>query len=229
MATGGSDAFLTALSEVQDHLARDSGNANPYAAAEGRREEARLVRPCVERFVRGEMDPTRALTVARGTSIGPLGAPPSLAEKLGRRLETANSATVDRTAFAVNKAIAIGYVMAIDTETNPGKVQRDRTLEDVWRYWMLSCRIMLEDVGYPKEWAKTVRGMGADLLVGELKALGLTRLLGGSKLNQLGLLYAQAGAQLRFAQTDDTPERVFVSEVERSRSIADPLPWTLDD
>jgi hypothetical protein len=67
---------------------------------------------------------------------------------------------------------------------------------------MTECRVMLEDTGIPKQWAQMVRGLGADLLVGELKNLRLVRFLGGSKVNQLGLMYAQAGAHLRFGQTE---------------------------
>jgi len=51
-----------------------------------RSREAEQVAPCAARLVQGEMDATGRLAVARGPSVGPLGSPPSLAEKLGSKL-----------------------------------------------------------------------------------------------------------------------------------------------
>lgn len=51
--------------------------------------------------------------------------------------------------------------------------------------------------------ADGVRGGGARLLIADLRRLGLTRLWGGLKLNQLGMFYAQAGWLLRVTQTSE--------------------------
>lgn len=87
---------------------------------------------------------------------------------------------------------------------------------------------VVEDAGVPKGWAKMVRAMGADVLVGDLKSLGLTRLFGASKLNQLGMKYAQLGVFLRMAQTDDIPDDLFSDAVGLRREIPD-RPWQLDE
>jgi hypothetical protein len=70
--------------------------------------------------------------------------------------------------------------------------------------------------------------MVRDLLVGELRALKLTRYLGGSKLNQLGMLYAQAGVHLRLAQLDQLPDDLFARRVEARRADVE-RPWHFED
>jgi hypothetical protein len=87
---------------------------------------------------------------------------------------------------------------------------------------------MLENNGIPNDWANMVRGMGRDLLISDLRTLGLTRWLGGSNLNQLGMKYAQAGVYLRLAQTDALDHEGFEREVARHRE--DPQrPWQYDE
>jgi hypothetical protein len=200
-----------------------------YVLAEERRDEAEKAAACADRFVAGEMDPTGSLTVARGQRVGPLGAPPSLAEKLGQRLDRANEDLSRAVGLAVHKALAVGYLSVVESEQRGGiKVHPDRNDQDLWEFWMTECRTMLEDTGIPKDWAQMVRGMGADLLVSELKKLKLVRLLGSSKVNQLGLLYAQAGAHLRFGQTDNTPDDVFQERVRLRREMPE-RPWRLDE
>jgi hypothetical protein len=70
--------------------------------------------------------------------------------------------------------------------------------------------------------------MGSDVLVGELKSLGLTRFLGGSKLNQLGMMYAEAGVLLRFPQTSHITDDGFASTVAVVRERPD-RPWRFAD
>jgi hypothetical protein len=69
--------------------------------------------------------------------------------------------------------------------------------------------------------------MGSDLLIGGLKDLKLTRLLGGSKLNQLGLMYAQAGVWLRLTQTTAIDDEHFDRTVSRMRQLEN-RPWRWD-
>lgn len=221
--------FGGAVESVQafmaEHLEGDPG----YVLAEERRDEAEKAAPCADRFVAGEMDPTGRLAVARGPRIGSLGAAPSLAEKLGQRLDGADKDQLRRVSLAVHKALAVGYLFVVESEQRGGiKFHPERTTQDLWEFWMTECRAMLEDTGIPKHWAKRVRGMGADILVSELKELRLVRFLGGSKVNQLGLLYAQAGAHLRFGQTDNTPDEMFQERVGVRRAMPT-RPWRLDE
>lgn len=83
-------------------------------------------------------------------------------------------------------------------------------------------------MGIPKSWVKMVNGMGADVLIGELRGLKLTRYLGGSKLNQLGYLYSEVGVQLRICQTDTVPDDLFAEGVRNRREWAD-RPWRYED
>ena len=80
----------------------------------------------------------------------------------------------------------------------------------------------------PKDVASAVRNAGANQLIADLKSLGLTRFLGGSKLNQLGMTYAQAGVSLRMTQTDAISDDYFVEVVGRVRERVDRA-WKWDD
>ena len=132
-----------------------------YVLSADRLREALEVAPCAARWVEGEMDPTRRLTVARGPSFGPLGAPPSLAEKLGARLQRRDADDRAVVAFAVCKAVAIGYLAYAETEERAETVLLDdRMPAEIWKVWVTSCRAMLEDIGIPKDWANMVRRMG---------------------------------------------------------------------
>jgi hypothetical protein len=224
-------AFGSAVATVQRLLTEWSepdGDAPGELVAPARVAEADQVAPCAARFVIGEMDPQRRLTVARTISVGPLGTPPSLAEKLGRRLDKASSATVEGAKTAVHKALAVGYLAYVETEERGDIHLADRSAEDIWEWWAPSCRAMLEDIGIPKDWATMVRGMGRDLLVADLKALGLARFLGGSKIHQLGMTYAQAGVHLRLAQSDALPSAAFDQAVSSRREDPD-RPWRYED
>lgn len=216
--------FVRAVGAMQNFMANHL-DGNPYPLAEERQREAQLVAPCAGRFVDGEMDPTEQRTVARGKRAGPLGAPPSLARKLGDKLANAEADTADSAQFAIHKVLASGYLSVAEGEERAGiAFHADRSAEEVWEFWMATCRTMLEDDGIPKSWAKGVRQMGADLLVGDLKKLKLTRFLGGSKIGQLGLMYAQAGVHLRMAQTDNTPDGRFADGIRWYRGLPDPRP-----
>lgn len=126
-------------------------------------------------------------------------------------------------------ALATGYLMAADAGGQAGVQMRpERTVEDMWEYWVGCCRVRLEDAGVPEDWAKALRSMGADLLVVDLKALKLTRFLGASKLNQLGMIYAQAGVHLRAVQADDISDDDFREGV-RVRRERPERPWRFDD
>lgn len=217
-------AFSEAVEQVQV-LFRETASDDDYLFAPERREEAEQVQPCVARFVHGEMDPTRRMTASRTPFPG---SPPSMAEKLGSKLERAPAETADAVRTAITKAIAIGYLATCETEPRGDvAVVAERSVEDIWDFWGPSCRDKLEEVGVPASWAKMVRQMGTDSLVADLKALGLTRWLGGSKLNQLGLLYAQAGVLLRFAQTSNIPSDRFQEVVAQVRQDAK-RPWRFD-
>jgi hypothetical protein len=70
--------------------------------------------------------------------------------------------------------------------------------------------------------------MGADLLIGELKKLGLTRFLGGSKLNQLGMTYTQAGSTCGWPRPNNIPSDTFEEGVQARRDWSD-RPWRFED
>jgi hypothetical protein len=221
------DGFPQAVADIQTVM-RDYEDM-AYALSSERQREAEQVAPCAARWVKGEMDPTRRLAVARGASVGPLGAPPSLAEKLGTKLEGRGDDDRTAAAYAVHKALAVGYLAYCETEERADiSIRGGRRPEDIWEYWVTSCRTQLEAIGIPASWAKTVGGVGADVLVGELRTLKLTRYLGGSKLNQLGLLYSQAGVHLRIAQVDSLSDAAFADAVRVRREWPD-RPWRYED
>lgn len=179
--------------------------------------QAGLVAPCADRFVEGEMDPTRRLSVGR--SFAP-GSPPSLAEKLDRKLPRANEAALDKVRFSVHEALAAGYLAYAETEARGDVAFRpDRHVRDIWVVFAHSARGELEAMGIPREWIRKVHSTGATVLVGELRELGLTRWLGGSKLNQLGMLYAHAGVALRIVQTDTVPDEQWPEEVQLYQEV----------
>jgi len=223
--------FTEAVADVQAFMReRMDEEGTEYVLSSERLLEAGQIEPCAARWVEGEMDPTRRLAVARGPSVGPLGSPPSLAEKLGSKLGRKSEDDRAAAAYAVHKALAIGYLTYAETETNAEKPVRlvGRSTEDIWEYWVTTSRVMLEETGIPRSWANMVRGMGRDVLVGELRNLKLTRYLGGSKISQLGMAYAQAGVHLRLAQLDQVPDELFARRVEFRR--ADPeRPWRYED
>lgn len=131
---------------MADHL-----EGNPYPLVDERQHEAQLVAPCAERFVDGEMDPTEQRTVARGNRAGPFGAPPSLAKKLGNKLANADAKTAESVQFAIHKVLASGYLSVAEGEERAGiAFHADRSAEEVWDFWMATCRTMLEDDGIPK-------------------------------------------------------------------------------
>lgn len=222
-------AFPEAIAELQEFLGANGGeNLDPYAFAGERCAEAGHVDPCVERFVYGELDPTRRLAVARTVSIGPLGTPPSLAEKLGGKLSGASEQTMGGVRKSIRRALGIGWLMMAETEPRgDAAIRPDRSAEAIWDFWASSSRDMLEDGGIPSDWAKTVRRMGSDLLFGGLKDLKLTRFLGGSKLNQLGLMYAQTGVWLRLTQTTAIDDKHFERTVSSMRQLGS-RPWRWD-
>jgi hypothetical protein len=165
-----------------------------YEVAPERLDEGRLVEACVDRFVIGELDATRRLTASRNYLPG---CPPSLAEKLGDRYNKAATETIRSVEHAIRKALAVGYIAMCEADGRNG---------------------------IPADWAKQVRSAGANSLIADLKPLGLTRFLGGSKLNQLGMLYAQAGVLLRIVQTDRIPQDEVEAVIARVRADAN-RPW----
>src|SRR4051794_15207503 len=106
--------FVEILAGLRD-LGRDDGeDSDEGVFAPERLHEAAQVAPCVDRFVEGELDPTRRLTVSR-TSFP--GSPPSLAEKLGRKLVGASPRVLEGVGDAVRKAVAAGYLFFCIAET----------------------------------------------------------------------------------------------------------------
>jgi hypothetical protein len=224
------DDFGTIVGHVQAQMRAsergDSLGDDHYMLSEVRCQEAQAVDPCVQRFVGGEMDPTRDLTVSRSFAAG---SPPSLAEKLGSKLNGADRETRGALQDAVGRALAMGYLATCEPESQGSNVTivSKRGSQDIWDFWAPSCRDTLEETGVPGSWARTVRQMGADSLVGDLKRCGFTRWLGGSKLNQLGMLYAQAGVLLRFAQTTVVPDEHFDRTIVSVRQDPE-RPWRFD-
>jgi hypothetical protein len=204
---------------MRKSIAEPDGAAD-FLLGDELRQQAAIVAGCVDRFAEGEMDPSGGSAVMRGARMGALGAPPARAEKLGRKLDGATPETVEALRFAINKAFAAGYLMAAEGGLSVGhEFVTGRSSEEIWLFWLPTCRTMLEDVGFPKQWARAVRSAGNDTLIHDLKELGLTRFLGGSKLGQLGMMYAQAGVHLRLAQTDAVDEEAFANSVRAGREM----------
>lgn len=112
---GVADGWLRAgVADMEAFMRELAEGGMDYMLSTDRQREAEKVAPCAARWVEGEMDLHRQLTAARGPSIGPLGAPPSLAEKLGAKLERASTDTT--AAAAVHKALAVGYLSYCETE-----------------------------------------------------------------------------------------------------------------
>jgi hypothetical protein len=212
--------FVIAVQQMQESMGeRREVNTEHVLSAE-RRDEAQVVEPCAVRFVKGEMDPR--LTVARPSSIVPLAAFPPLAESLRGKLDGLPEGTLAVVRLAVHRALAVGYLATAVDEARAGvRFHPERAAEEIWQFWMLNCRIILEEAGIPKAWAKMVRRMGSDLLVSDLKELKLAGFLGGGKLNRLGQMYAQAGVHLRMAQTDNTSDDAFRRDVRLRQTLPD--------
>ena len=218
--------FADAVAAVRQ-LAEDRGVGDALGAGDA--EAIKQVEPCVERFVYGELDPSEQLATARFARLGPAGAPPSLAKKLGRRLNSAEKAAA--AGDAVRKALAWGWLACVafqdDVMAQSGQLiepRPERSPQDLWDFWAPSSHQMLETMDISPELARQLRGAGSDLFIDELKQLGLTRYLGGSKLNQLGMRYAQAGWLLRVVQTDDLDNEHFETMLGALRSDED-RPW----
>jgi hypothetical protein len=212
--------FVIAVQQVQDLMARHPDGDAAHVQGAERRAEAELIEPCPARFVDGEMDPGRRLRVGPRINVDPLGTGPSLAERLGARLIGADENLLDAVRLAVHKVLASGYLAAVEGEEHARiKLSPDRVVEDIWQFWTLHCGVVPEEAGIPTEWARAAREMGSELLVPELKELGLVGFLGASKLNRLAVMYAQAGLHLRVAQTDFTPDDVFRHDVLLRRTL----------
>jgi hypothetical protein len=138
---------------------------------------------------------------------------------------------VDGAGDAVRKVLAWGWLACagMEAEAMAGsdyviEVRAERTPEDLWDFWAPSSNQMLETTNVPPELAKQIRLAGSDIFVAELKRLGLTKFLGGSKLNQLGMRYAQAGWLLRVVQTSEVDDDRFQSVLAGVRSSTH-RPW----
>jgi hypothetical protein len=208
--------FSHAVASVQYRF--DSSAQADYVRAGERVLEAQAVGPCVWRMAYGELDRTGAFTASR---TGLPGSPPSLASKLGSRLSRAPLDTHVSLVEAIYRATALGYNAWLEQEANgPAEARRiaDRSIEDVWAFWSADFRQMLETVT-SKAWASGVRTAGAESLVQDLKSLKLARLLGGSKVNQLGMVYSTAGVWLRVTQTDSLDQTSFRGGLTRAGII----------
>jgi hypothetical protein len=200
----------------------------------GTASDARQVAPCAERFACGELDPSGRLATARHVELGPAAAPPSLAQALGPRFGELSSGKRGAAAFAVERTLACGWLLCArtlaevsDRRQTPIELRGERGAEEIWDFWAPSAHQSLESTGVHRRLAVSVRGAGAALLVADLKQLGLTRLFGALKLNQLGMRYAQAGWLLRVAQTSEIDDARFAVTIAADR--ADPhRPWRFD-
>jgi hypothetical protein len=214
--------FLHAVASVQ-HRCESSAHAD-YVRGDERLLEAQAVGPCVWRMAYGELDRTGRLTASRTRLPG---SPPSLASKLGSRLSCAPVETYVSRVGAIYRATALGYSAWLEQEAaGPVEERRiaHRSTEDIWTFWSTDFRQMLETVT-SKEWASGVRTAGAQSLVRDLKSLKLARLFGGSKVNQLGYVYAQAGVWLRVTQTECIAQGSFEGGVSASGDIGRSHPF----
>jgi hypothetical protein len=212
--------FPEAVASVQ-LLFDESSRYAEYVTATDRLTETAAVAPCVWRMAYGELDSTETLTASR---TGFPGSPPSLGRKLGRRLSGAPLETYVALVEAIYRATALGYVAQFELEAGGETDAREletRSTEDLWAFWAFDFRDMLEKGPFSKTWANQVRTLGSDSLIKDLKDLGLTRLLGGSKLHQLGFIYAQAGVWLRLCQTSYMEQAFFEERVKLARGSHD--------
>jgi hypothetical protein len=224
------DSFVGIVPTVRAFV-RDRGPELPEDI--GIATEAAQVAPCAERFAYGELDPSGQLATPRFSDLGPLAAPPSLAQVLGRKL--ADRRKSGAAVFAVERTLAFGWLVcartlaAVSAERGkPIELRSERSAEDIWDFWATSAHQSLEGTGVARRLADTVRGGGATLLVADLKRLSLTSLLGGMKLNQLGMRYAQAGWLLRVTQTSEIDDARFAVTIAVDRG--DPhRRWRFDE
>jgi hypothetical protein len=209
-------SFPEIVRSLQDQI--DFGPDAPYFEAPERVAEAADIGPCVWRMAYGELDITGDLTASRTPFLG---SPPSLAGKLGRRIADAHLTTFEALVEAVYRAVAIGYMLMFKVvEERMAPVAPGRSAEDIWDYWSPGFRTPLRDVGVPRQWANRVMNLGSSSLISDLKHLRLTRFLGGSQLNHLGMIYAQAGVWLRLAQIEDN-EAGFTEALRLARDDTD--------
>ena len=182
-----------------------------YVRAPERLTEAEAVGPCVWWMAYGELDRTQTLTASRTPT--PV-SPPSLARKLGRRIADAPVETYAALIESIYRSTAVGYVSMLHREAlGAERIFMKRSTEDIWNVWSRGFRDMLEEGPSSKEWAHQIRTFGGDSLIHDLKALGLTRLLGSLRLNTLGMIYAQAGVWLRVSQTNEMDDAFFKQTV----------------
>jgi hypothetical protein len=217
--------FPSALADAQSVFGDTA--ATTYVTNAERVSEARRVAPCVERFVYGELDLSGEL------SVGRIGAQrlPTLAQLLDAKLRAASREVHVGVTHAIRQAVAAGYLAEVQSEPDatPAVVLvADRTPQAIWGFWALGARSRLEGLGVDKSWANKVRGLGASRLVTGLKQLNLTKFFGGSKLNQLGMIYAQAGVLLRITQTDAVADDELLAKPAQMQSALGPR-WLYED
>ena len=218
-------AFIAANQDDSDYVLDELD----YVLDEQRRIEARHIAGCAARWVAGELDATGSLAAARGPEFGAIGARPSLLEKLGRRLTDADQQTRDAVPAAIHATLAIGYLFMCETEGRYDlELRLDRSPEDIWEIWVLTCAAPLRKLGFPRAWAKRVAFAGSEVFVADLAKVNLTRLFGGLKHNELGILYAQAGVHLRLAHTSSISDEIF-EEQARARDDWDDPQWRWGD
>lgn len=203
--------FAEAVTEMQPRFA---GTANESFLLDPQRcAEASAVALPVERVVLGEMDPDGRRALGRLTKFSP----PALANYLSvkRRFTPGDPGQEAVLTRAARKVLALGWLFAATPETRIA----DRSDREIWDVWAgPSLRDDLHAV-VPRDLARLIHNNGADLLVGDLKEAGMTRLLGGSKLRQIGFQIVQNGFYLRLTQTNEMADEVFSGALAQRRRL----------
>ena len=195
--------FEAAIIEMQPLFDGASPEVAAYITADERRAEARQAEGCVSRAVSGELDPTGALAIGRYTRFSP----PGLGERLASkgRFDPSDAEQRQLLAHAVRKTLAVGWLFAC----SPEAPMADRDEKDVWASWASSIRDELSKVIDDPKLVKMIHDVGRDTLIADLKQAGMTSVLGGSKLHQVGFHLAQGGYYLRMIQTEEIKEEGF--------------------
>ena len=193
--------FAEAVAQMQPRFA---GAAHEEFLLDPQRcTEAMGVSLVVERAVLGEMDLDGRRALGRLTKFSP----PGLANYLNVKGkftpdDPQQAAVLSR---AARKVLALGWLFAATADAEIAS----RSERDIWDVWAgPSLRDELHAV-VPKDLAGLIHKNGAGVLVSDLKEAGMTRLLGGSKLHQIGFQIVQNGFYLRMIQTTEIADQVF--------------------
>ena len=162
---------------------------------------ADCVEGCIERAVTGELDPTGNLALGRYPPFLSPGAGAWLAKK--GRYDAQNPESRAVLGRAVRRTLGVGWLLAATGGFDVAECRDERSVYAIWAPSFADPIVNVSD----KETQRTVHQAGSNIFSADLREAGMTKLLGGSKLNQVGSVIAGGGFLLRLTQStmmDDT-------------------------